>query len=149
MTLFANRVFADVIKLQTPVTGVLKEAEEGSLRCRDTGSSNGHVRTEADIGEMQLQVKEHQEPPGAGRGRKGVKINFMCHLDWATAIWSTIILSVSLRVFWMKLIGRLVVASLVAQWLRTCLPMQGTWVRALVREDPTCRGATKPVRHNY
>ena len=27
--------------------------------------------------------------------------------------------------------------SLVAQWLRICLPMQGTWVRALVREDPT------------
>ena len=27
--------------------------------------------------------------------------------------------------------------------------MQGTWVWALVREDPTCRGATKPVRHNY
>ena len=36
-----------------------------------------------------------------------------------------------------------------AQWLRTCLPMQGTWVQALVREDPTCHGATKPVRHNY
>ena len=27
--------------------------------------------------------------------------------------------------------------------------MQGTRVQALVREDPTCRGATKPVRHNY
>ena len=27
--------------------------------------------------------------------------------------------------------------------------MQGTRVRALVREDPTGRGATKPVRHNY
>ena len=26
--------------------------------------------------------------------------------------------------------------------------MQGTRVRALVREDPTCHGATKPVRHN-
>ena len=39
--------------------------------------------------------------------------------------------------------------SLLAQWLRICLPMQGTRVRALVREDPTCRGATKPVRHNY
>ena len=39
--------------------------------------------------------------------------------------------------------------SLVAQWLRIRLPMQGTWVRALVREDPTCRRATKPVRHNY
>ena len=40
-------------------------------------------------------------------------------------------------------------ASLVAQWLRICLPMQGTRVRAVVREDPTCHGATKPVRHNY
>ena len=35
--------------------------------------------------------------------------------------------------------------SLVAQWLRICLPMQGTRVRALIQEDPTCRGATKPV----
>ena len=40
-------------------------------------------------------------------------------------------------------------ASLVAQWLRIRLPMQGTRVRALVWEDPTCRGATKPVSHNY
>ena len=39
--------------------------------------------------------------------------------------------------------------SLVAQWLRICLPMQGTRVQALVWEDPTCRGETKPVRHNY
>ena len=30
-------------------------------------------------------------------------------------------------------------ASLVAQWLRIRLPMQRTWVRALVREDPTAR----------
>ena len=36
--------------------------------------------------------------------------------------------------------------SLVAQWLRIRLPMQGTRVRALVREDPTGHGATKPVR---
>ena len=40
-------------------------------------------------------------------------------------------------------------ASLVAQWLRIHLPMQGTRVRALVQEDPTCRGATKPLHHNY
>ena len=40
-------------------------------------------------------------------------------------------------------------ASLVAQWLRICLPMQGTQVQGLVREDPTCRGATKAVHHNY
>ena len=40
-------------------------------------------------------------------------------------------------------------ASLVAQWLRVCLPMQGTRVRALVWEDPTCHGTTGPVSHNY
>ena len=40
-------------------------------------------------------------------------------------------------------------ASLVAQWLAIRLPRQGTRVRALVREDPTCRGATKPVSHSY
>ena len=39
--------------------------------------------------------------------------------------------------------------SLVAQWLRIRLPVQGTWVRSLAREDPTCRGAAKPVSHNY
>ena len=39
--------------------------------------------------------------------------------------------------------------SLVAQWLRIHLPMKGTWVRSLVREDPTCHGATMPVHHNY
>ena len=40
-------------------------------------------------------------------------------------------------------------ASLVAQWLRICLPMQGTRVRALVWEDPTCRGAAGSVSHDY
>ena len=40
-------------------------------------------------------------------------------------------------------------ASPVAQWLRIHLPMQGTRVRALVWEDPTCHAATKPVHHNY
>ena len=39
--------------------------------------------------------------------------------------------------------------SLVVQWLRIHLPMQGTRVWALIREDPTCRGATKPVHHNF
>ena len=40
-------------------------------------------------------------------------------------------------------------ASLVVQWLGVRLPMQGTRVRALVQEDPTCHRATRPVRHNY
>ena len=38
-------------------------------------------------------------------------------------------------------------ASLLAQWLRICLLMQETRVRALVWEDPTCRGAAGPVSH--
>ena len=38
-------------------------------------------------------------------------------------------------------------ASLVVRWLRIRLPMQGTWVQALVWEDPTCRGATGPGSH--
>ena len=60
----------------------------------------------------------------------------------------------ALLVSWLCHLGTIAVkklewASLVAQWLRIHLPMQGTWVRALVWEDPTCRGATKPVSHNY
>ena len=39
--------------------------------------------------------------------------------------------------------------SLVTQWLRIHLPMQGTQVWSLVREDPTWLSTTKPVCHNY
>ena len=39
--------------------------------------------------------------------------------------------------------------SLVAQWLRIHLPTQGTRVQALIQEDSTCHGATKPMHHNY
>ena len=37
---------------------------------------------------------------------------------------------------------------LVVQWLRIYLPMLGPWVRSLVQEDSTCRGATEPKHHN-
>ena len=39
--------------------------------------------------------------------------------------------------------------SLGIQGLRACLPMQGTWIQSLIQEEPTCHGATKPMRHNY
>ena len=39
-------------------------------------------------------------------------------------------------------------ASLVMQRIRIRLPMQETRVRSLIREDPTCCGATKPMHHN-
>ena len=66
----------------------------------------------------------------------GIKGNFK---------WGSSIVSVTLYLFKNDLSR----ASLVAQWLTIFLPMQGTRVWALVREDPTCRGATKSVRHNY
>ena len=39
--------------------------------------------------------------------------------------------------------------SLVAEWLRICLPMQGTQAQSLVREDSTCLRASKSMLHNY
>ena len=39
--------------------------------------------------------------------------------------------------------------SLVAQWLRIHLLMQGMRVWSLVWEDPICHGATKPVSHKF
>ena len=62
-------------------------------------------------------------------------------ITFANCLLSVTVLSLSQKMF-----HRI---SLVVQWLRTRLPMQGTQVRSLVWEDPTCRGATKPVRHNY
>ena len=38
--------------------------------------------------------------------------------------------------------------SLVVQWIRICLPMQGTWVRSLVWEDSICHRATKSMHHS-
>ena len=38
-------------------------------------------------------------------------------------------------------------ASLVVQWLRVHLLMQGTQVRAPVQEDPTCCRAAGPISH--
>ena len=38
--------------------------------------------------------------------------------------------------------------SLMVQWLRICLPVQGTQVWSLVQEDSTCLVATKPTCHD-
>ena len=37
---------------------------------------------------------------------------------------------------------------LVVQWIRICLPLQGTQVQSLIREDCTCHWAARPMRHN-
>ena len=38
---------------------------------------------------------------------------------------------------------------LVIQWLRICLPMQGTQVQSLVWEDPPCCEAAKLACHSH
>ena len=40
-------------------------------------------------------------------------------------------------------------ASLVVQWLRIILPMQGAQVQSLIWKSPTCCGATKPMWGYY
>ena len=50
---------------------------------------------------------------------------------------------------WEEIIKKISGNSLVVQWLRIRLPMQGTRVQALVWEDLTCRRAIKPVCHSY
>ena len=39
-------------------------------------------------------------------------------------------------------------ASPVARYWRICQPVRGTQVQCLIREDPTCQGAAKPVCHS-
>ena len=39
--------------------------------------------------------------------------------------------------------------SLGVQWLRIHVPTQGSQVQSLVREDPTCHGATRPLHSDY
>ena len=59
---------------------------------------------------------------------------------------------ISFRIDWFDLLvfqKTLNGASLVVQWLRIHLPIQGIWVWSVVQEDTTCCGATKPVCHNY
>ena len=53
----------------------------------------------------------------------------------------------SLRCLYFKMM--VIGTSLVAQWLRICLPMQETRVWSLVWEDPTGCGVIKSVHHNY
>ena len=96
-----------------------------------------------------------QKPPGRHWPHHGTSLtqNVVQRLKrmrqgWYTGVRKNVqdtVLSKSSRKNKRYLLG----TSLVAQWLKICLPMQGTQVGSLVREGLTCRGATKPVRHNY
>ena len=74
--------------------------------------------------------------------------------EYMRTLYLPLYFAVNLKLLWIKMKSsfkkfKTFGTSLVAQWLRILLPMQGTQVWALGREDPTCHGATKPMSHNY
>ena len=48
------------------MTGVLIREDE-----RTHTQGEGHVKTEAEVGAMRPQARDHLRPPGAGRGKGG------------------------------------------------------------------------------
>ena len=66
----------------------------------------------------------------------GGVLDLICRL-WFSDPWSSQIVNILWR------------TSIVVQWIRTCLLIQGTRVQSLVQEDSTCLGATKPMNYNY
>ena len=49
---------------------------------------------------------------------------------------------------WFVLLNNSSRTSLVSQWWRIRLPMQGTWVQSPVQEDCICQGAPKSMHHS-
>ena len=113
--------------------------EAGRLHLKSTGKGKRNLkgsfeRAEAQMGQAVLQLPERHADK---LYTKYVKDSLKNICRWHNSSPS--------KTFLKNLEG----ASLVAQWLRIGLPMQGTRVQAPVWEDPTCRGATRPVSHNY
>ena len=104
------------------------------VSCQDFPLTKSKPRLEG-IEPLMSSIQVSQ--PGERKGGVGRRMDLLVHMQ---AIWH--VLKLTTETF---ILG----TSLVAQWLRIRLPMQGTRVRALVWEDSTCCGATKPVRHNY
>ena len=112
-----------------------------------------HLHVESKITQMNLSMKKSQTkridwwvPRGRGLGegwsRRLELADVSFYTEW---INNKILLYSSENCIQHPMIG----TSLGVQSLGIHLPMQGTWVRALVWEDPTCHGATKPMHHNY
>ena len=80
-----------------------------------------------------------------------VQLKTQVNSTWLNPIWKSCMakMEITIQAGGIEKMNKKLRASLVAQWLRICLPMQGTRVRALVWKDPTCRGASRPMSHNY
>ena len=75
-------------------------------------------------------------------------INLLIHsVDIGLGLCSLYCLNFSSKISWSQ--KRCLESSLVVQWLRICLAMQGTPVQSLLREDRTWYSAAKPMLCNY
>ena len=66
---------------------------------------------------------------------------------WETLRHWTHLSSLLTGITFKKYVSRILSISLVVQWLRICLAMQGTWVQCLIRELSLC--TLEPMRHKW
>ncbi|KAJ8783597.1 hypothetical protein J1605_008640 [Eschrichtius robustus] len=116
-----------------PCSGKIPHATEQLSPCATTTEARGFPGG-AVVENLPANAGDTGSSPGLGRSH-------MPQSDWAREPQL-----LSLRVWSLRVWS---LTSMVVQWLRIRLPMQGARVRDLVREDPTFRGAAKPVCHNY
>ena len=80
-----------------------------------------------------------------GRQKYQVSVQAPALCCYLTTVWLSCYITTPNSAFsWFNKAYR---ASLVAQWLRTCLPMQETWVWSLVQKDPRCLRTTGLLCH--
>ena len=65
-----------------------------------------------------------------------VKSNIGLELSLTQMLFSFLLIKKNIYIY--IHIHTYVATSLVVQWIRIHLPMQGTWVVSLIQEDPTC-----------
>ena len=116
----------------------------------NSGTPRNRERWWHETGQMGLHIKLSwwpQPPPPTDVSEPWWPGMFCLHTKLENLFWEN--LNCPEKILQIKAFEVFCWASLVVQWLRICLLMQGTRVRALVWEDPTCCGAIRPVSHNY
>ena len=130
VTLFGNKVFADLsVKMRWTLI---------QYGCNHMKRKN--LDTETDSYEGAYTVWTWEKRWGDVCTSQGAPVIVNKPEEAGREAWDTFsITALKINPSWTSLVG---------QWLRVWLPMQGTGVLSLVEEDSTCLGTTKPVCHN-